>query len=229
MDQTQVQAKKRLPTWKKILLVTLAVVILFMAIVVFAYFRYLHPTGRIMPGIYAIRNDNNGIPFVNFFLFQIGEQYIAFDAGSDHVQTERTLQRLDIAASDISAVFLTHGDRDHMGSLHLFDNATIYTGPIELYAFDHHIMPDGNIIEIGGVSIQVIYTPGHTSGCVIYLVDSRYLFVGDLLVSPNHARYDMALQIENQEKALGIEGVAYVFTGHFGLFRSIGLFRWWFG
>ena len=220
---------KRRFTWKRALLVFLAITLVLSSAAAFVYARYLHPTGEIMPNIYAIRNDRNGIPFVNFFLVRAGEHYIAFDAGYDPVQTENQLQRLGISADAILAVFITHDDFDHIGALDLFHNATIYTGPIDLPQFPHEILSDGQIIMIEGLSIQIIYTPGHTSGCVVYLVNGRYLFAGDLFVNPHHARYHTSLQIQHQERVLELDGVEYIFNGHFGLFRNIRFIRLWFG
>ncbi|MCL1995205.1 MAG: MBL fold metallo-hydrolase [Defluviitaleaceae bacterium] len=226
----------------KLAVLALVLVLALVAIVAFAYSRYI-PMGRIMPGIYAIRNYNNGVPFVNFFLVRAGEKYIAFDAGSDSEQSQRALRDLGISASDVVAVFITHSDYDHIGSLDLFYNATLYTGitefqyarrvhglnlsDFELPDMPHHIMTDRETIEIYGRLIQIIYTPGHTSDSVSFLVDSRYLFVGDLFVNPNFAYYDTGLQIYFQEYVLGMNSVEYVFTGHFGLFRNVGFFRWW--
>jgi len=202
--------------------VLLAVLILFLSAIAtsaLGYSQYI-PRGRVAPGIYAIRNYNNGLPFVNFFLVQTGQSYIAFDAGSDSAQTEIALQRLDISPDDVIAVFVTHDDADHIGSLELFANANIYKWPM---------MYDGEIIEAYGVSIQAFHTPGHTSGCMTYLVDGRHLFVGDLMVNPNFARYDSQLQIANREMMLAMDGVESVFTGHFGLVRRVEFFRWWLG
>ena len=155
--------------------------------------------------------------------------YIAFDAGYDNHQTESALQNLGISADDIVAVFVTHDDFDHTSALSLFRNAIIYTGLIDLPEFSHEVMYDSETIKLYGITIQIFYTPGHTSGCVVYLVDGRYLFTGDLFVNPNHARYSTALQIQHQERVLALDGVEYVFNGHFGFFRSIRFVRWWFG
>jgi len=98
----------------------------------------------------------------------------------------------------------------------------------------HQIMSDGEIIEILGKSIQCIYTPGHTIDSVCYLIDGIYLFVGDLLVTtndpppPNPKRYDRELQLFYREQMLRLESVEYVFKGHFGLFKDISFFRWWY-
>ena len=239
-----IKAERKFSIRKKISFVILAVVLALVATAIFAYSRYLHPTGEIMSGIYAVRNDRNGTPMVNFFIMQAGEKYIAFDTGSDNEQTQNALQQLGISASDVVAIFLTHSDWDHIGSLDLFYNATLYTGITDfqyvrrgrglpalpdfvLPNIPHEIMADGEIIEIYGRSIQTFYTPGHTSDSVSFLVDDRYLFLGDLLVNPRLAYYDEGLQRFHIERMLAMEDVSYVFTGHFGLFRNIRFFRWW--
>jgi len=244
MVRTENKSKKKISAWKKILFAILAVVLVLVATAIFTYSRYLHPTGEIMSGIYAVRNDRNGTPMVNFFIMQAGEKYIAFDTGSDSTQTQNALQLLGISTSDVVAVFLTHSDWDHIGSLDLFYNATLYTGVTNfqyarrgrrlpllpdfiLPSIPHEIMTDGEIIEIHGRSIQIFYTPGHTSDSVSFLADDRYLFVGDLLVNPRLAYYDEELQRFHIERMLAIENVSYVFTGHFGLLRNIRFFRWW--
>ena len=224
----QKRARKRLPIGKKALLVFLALLLALVAVAAVAYSRYLHPTGEIVPGLYAVRAGGNGSPMVNFFLLRAGENYIAIDAGTDPVQTQGELQKLGVSADAVAAVFVTHADQDHIGSLNLFENAMIYTGNTANSPFPdipHTAMADGEMIEISGVSIQCFHTPGHTIDSVSFLADGKYLFVGDLLVNPNLARYDVELQILYREKMLGIDGVQYVFTGHFGLFRDIRFFR----
>ena len=175
-----------------------------------------------------MQRQGNWVIDLNFFLLKVEDGYIAFDSGANDIQTKNELQKLDISPDDVIAVFITHGDRDHIGSLSLFNNAAVYTGFVELPDYSHEIMSDGEVINKYGIPIQIIYTPGHTSGCAVYFVDGRFLFVGDLLINPNKARYDSELQRVNIEKALGIDGIEYVFTGHFGLFKNIRLFRWWF-
>lgn len=44
------------------------------------------------------------------------------------------------------------------------------------------ILHDGDILDLGGRSIQVIHTPGHSPGhCCFYEPDKKYLFSGDLV------------------------------------------------
>jgi len=238
--------KKKMPLWKKISLIMLILFLSLIVFAIFAYSRYFYPTGEIMPGLYAIRNDRNDRPMVNFFIMQLSdEKYIAFDTGSDSGQTQHALQSLNISANDIVAVFITHSDWDHIGSLGLFNNATLYTGITEfqyarrgrglpnLPAFElpdmpHNIMADGEVIDLFGRKIKCIYTPGHTSDSVSFIVDGKFLFVGDLFISPKLAYYNADLQYMNQMKVLEFENIEYVFTSHFGIFKNIKFYRWWF-
>jgi len=246
IEKVQIIVKKKIPIWKKIIFIILTLVVAVAALGIIMYSRYFYPTGEIMPGLYAIRNDRNGTPMVNFFVMRLSEEkYIVFDAGSDSEQTLQALQKLNISANDIVAVFITHSDWDHIGSLNLFTNATLYTGitefqharrgrglhnlpPFELPDMPHNIMTDGEAIKIFDRKIRCIYTPGHTSDSVSFLVDDKYLFAGDLFISPKLAYYNEDLQRLNQAKVLEIESVGYVFTSHFGIFKAINFYRWWF-
>ena len=200
-----------------------------------SYWRYVYPTGRILPDLYAVRTHNNSMPMGNFFLMCADEKYIAIDAGADEIETANALRKLRIPAGDVVAVFITHAHWDHIGSLGLFDSAVIYTGNTQGSKFPdvpHQVMSDGETIEISDMSVQCIYTPGHTIDSVCFLVDGKYLFVGDLFIttndSPFEKRYDPTLQLLYRREVLEIGAVEYVFTGHFGLFKDVRLFRWWF-
>jgi glyoxylase-like metal-dependent hydrolase (beta-lactamase superfamily II) len=125
------KAKKKLSAWAKVLLVFVTVIVVLVSTAVFAYARYLHPTGKVLPGLYAVRQDRNNVPMGNFFIMQAGDKYIAFDAGYESNQTQTALQKLKISADDVIAVFITHSDYDHIGSLDLFSNAILYSWDAE--------------------------------------------------------------------------------------------------
>ena len=208
------------------------------------YSRYYHPTDEVVSGIYAIKVDNpyNNTSMGNYFLVSAGEKYIAIDTGADSKHSEILLNRLGISTDEIIAVFITHSDWDHIGSLPLFTQATMYTGMTEFQYINtarftslttipelpHIIMNDGEKIELYGRTIKCIYTPGHTSDSVSFLIDEKYLFVGDLFINPNLARYDKGLQVLHRNMVLGIDEIEYIFTGHFGLFKDVRFFRWWY-
>jgi len=226
----------------KKLIIVISIITSLVIILITVYSRYFHPTGEVIFGIYAIKinNPHNNASMGNYFLISAGEKYIAIDTGVDSKHSEMQLNRLSISANDIIAVFITHSDWDHIGSLPLFTQATMYTGMTEFQYMNtarftslttipelpHIIMNDGEIIELYGRTIKCIYTPGHTSDSVSFLVDNKYLFVGDLFINPNLARYDTELQVLHRNMILGIEEIEYIFTGHFGLFKDARFFRW---
>lgn len=51
-------------------------------------------------------------------------------------------------------------------------------------------LTDGEIIKFGNTEIKVLHTPGHTEGCVCYLVDGK-LFSGDTLFRDSVGRTDL--------------------------------------
>lgn len=52
------------------------------------------------------------------------------------------------------------------------------------------LLKDGDILAVGTLKIEVIHTPGHTPGCVCYLVDGN-LFSGDTLFVGAAGRTDL--------------------------------------
>ncbi len=49
---------------------------------------------------------------------------------------------------------------------------------------------DNDILKFGDTEIKIIHTPGHTEGCVCYLIDGR-LFSGDTLFRDSVGRCDL--------------------------------------
>jgi glyoxylase-like metal-dependent hydrolase (beta-lactamase superfamily II) len=49
----------------------------------------------------------------------------------------------------------------------------------------------GDVVEAGGVRIELIHTPGHTPGSQCFLVDGRYLVSGDTLFLEGCGRTDL--------------------------------------
>lgn len=110
------------------------------------------------------------------------------------------------------AVLLTHGHFDHIMGL----DGLLREYDIPVYAFesekevlnsarlnlsammagaytfsDARYVKDGQILDIGGVQIRVIHTPGHTSGgCCYYIEKEGILFSGDTLFHASIGRTD---------------------------------------
>lgn len=178
-------------------------------------------TGEIIPDIFAVKNS-----FVNFYLIKSGDQYIAVDAGANRATTEDELRTLGISSDDVVAVLITHAHGDHTGAVDMFGNAAVYVGKNGTTSriTEYEVLSDGDSIELLGTSIQCINTPGHTDGSVCYLIDGKYLFVGDTLSLQNNqvnlfnSFYNKSdkTQADSILKLAALKDVQYVFSAHYG-------------
>jgi hydroxyacylglutathione hydrolase len=155
---------------------------------------HLHPlqTGSILDKLYAVRTGT-----VNFFIYKEDEQAICIDAGFGRHLILRELDRLGLHPSEVTHVFLTHSDFDHVDGLAVFEEAEIYLSSDEepmitgraarmlgfLYNSKikrpYHLLRDNDVVAAGSINIRAISTPGHTAGSMSYLVNESILFAGD--------------------------------------------------
>ena len=144
-------------------------------------------------------------------------------------QANTNLEKLDDLDLTLEAILLTHGHFDHVGAVK--DLAADTDCRVFLCAEDTMLPPmltagplyytdtyaDGTILNIAGLSIRVIHTPGHTPGGVCLLVDD-VLFSGDTLFSGGCGRTDLGgdwATLANSLKRLSrIEGYFKVLPGH---------------
>ena len=89
--------------------------------------------------------------------------------------------------------------------------AKIVYGPTANTAFDCHIAQDGEVLKVGGVTIHVIHTPGHTMESTTYLLKDESgkdhaIFSGDTLFLGDVGRPDLAQKAATmtQEDLAGI-------------------------
>ena len=178
-------------------------------------------TQEVIPRYFAIKNN-----FVNFYLIEMndGEKYFAIDAGSDALETRKELNHLGISSDSITTVFLTHTHADHTSALSLFDKATVYAGEKTKFNKVSRTLADNEIVEISGILIKCIFTPGHSDDSVSYLVDDKYLFVGDTL-SLNDNKVELFVSFFNTDDEIQkadikrlseLNTVQYIFSAHYG-------------
>lgn len=191
---------------------------------------------QVMTDVYAVKNS-----FVNIYLVKGGDKYIAFDAGTDAKSMKAALGGLGIEESDITAVFLTHTDADHVAAIPSFSAAEIYMsasnqafisekeGRSRSKAFvdmerDYTTIGDYETINIAGIAVQCIFTPGHTDGSACYIVNGKYLISGDnLRLKDGKAglfydvfNMDNEMQKQSLRKLSVLEGIEAIFTMHTG-------------
>jgi glyoxylase-like metal-dependent hydrolase (beta-lactamase superfamily II) len=200
-------------------------------------------TGKVVAELYAV-NDK----MVSMFVLKSGDDLIAFDAGNDLENIKEGFKELGFDPLKVKAVFLTHSDEDHVRALPLFKNATVYlpekeeplvtgkekrkflifrrinTLPISNYT----LIADGKEIYFNGSTVKAILTPGHTIGSTSYLINGKYLVVGDLALveqgklipMPKPATENMEVLKASLAKINGMPGVEMVLTAHTGIFKK---------
>lgn len=140
------------------------------------------------------------------------------------------------------AILLTHGHFDHIlgipGLRAQWPELPIYCHPADvdetekttslfgstfpaIGAFDNiHPYREGDTLTVGGVTLEVLETPGHTPGSVVLKAED-VLFTGDTLFRGSMGRTDLPggnyAQIMDSLKRLGsLEGDYHVCPGHEG-------------
>jgi hydroxyacylglutathione hydrolase len=193
-------------------------------------------TREVVDGVFAIKNQ-----YVNLYLIRGKDGYIAIDAGMTAENVRRELENLHIEPEKVLVVLLTHTDRDHVGALSLFKNARVslareeeqmINGRTPRFLFflknslhtPYTLMEDRYTVDLLGLKIKAILTPGHTLGSMCYLIDDQYLFIGDTMslkagkadLFNNLFNMDSDRQRRSLNRLKGIPNVKYIFSSHHG-------------
>lgn len=197
---------------------------------------HVSETKEVVSGIFAIKDS-----YVNMFVVKDSDNYIAIDAGADIKTIRNELKRLNIDSAKVVAVLFTHCDGDHTAALGMFKNAVVYLSRQEeqmingktakmmfvhnsISRKDYNLLEDQQDLTIKNTHIKCIATPGHTPGSMCYVVNNKYLFVGDAfglkagkIDRPNKFfSADMKTAVHSLSKIANLPNVEYVFTAHNG-------------
>lgn len=155
-------------------------------------------TGDVTPGgPAAVRDLGGGLTLRkvsvgpmdnNAYLLSAGGEQLLIDAAND----AGTLLDL-IGAGGLRTVVTTHRHRDHWQALAEVVKAT---GAASLaHADDAAEIPgvtgtlrDGDTVEVGGHTLEVIHVAGHTPGSIVLACQGAHLFTGDSLFPGGHGR-----------------------------------------
>ena len=142
----------------------------------------------------------------NTYLALNGERAFVVDPGAD---ADKILAAAEAEGAKIEWVLLTHAHFDHIGGvaelqragaqvvLHRddlgivssFKNLAFYAGvKVEKFLPDVTVS-GGETLDVAGVKVRVIHTPGHTAGGVCYVADD-VIFTGDTLFELSYGRTD---------------------------------------
>lgn len=128
-------------------------------------------------------------------------------------EPERILAEIEQTGAAVEAILITHCHFDHVGAvapLARVTGAPVYVpevevpvladitsftmpgfGPYESYEADEALR-GGETLELAGLTLDVLFTPGHSPGHVTYSVrDEEALFSGDVLFQGSVGRVDL--------------------------------------
>src|SRR4051794_96305 len=154
--------------------------------------------GQVAENCYVVRRDGS-------------DRGLIIDPGDE---AERILHAVDELGIEIDAILLTHCHFDHIGAVAPVAKATgapVYCpeievpvladimsyvpwpgfGPFESYDADEQVAC-GETLELAGMEIDVVFTPGHSPGHVTYAIPAEAaLFSGDVLFQGSVGRVDL--------------------------------------
>lgn len=189
------------------------------------YFRQI-TSGSLGEHIYLLGTDNSN-------------EVVVIDPG----EPQPALDALSRDGKTCVAVLLTHGHFDHIGGVRALKeqyDATVYiheadagmlqsnrmslavlTGGLVKPVEADILLHGGETLELAGLSLNVVHTPGHTKGGVCYVLESdRKLFVGDTLFLEGAGRTDFPGGSEKElfhsiyDRLFSLDGEFDVYCGH---------------
>jgi glyoxylase-like metal-dependent hydrolase (beta-lactamase superfamily II) len=192
---------------------------------------------EIESGIHQItvgREPFAGFPPPNAFLVSGTESSVLIDAGwaGGDDQAQRMAAIADAKAPPVIAVLLTHRHPDHAGgalALHRALDVPLACHPLEREVIEGERMGgeaavaqeliEGTRYDLGGRSVEIVFTPGHTLGCVApYVPELGALFASDTVmgISTTVVRPvegDLAQYAASLERMLEVSAKT-IYTGH---------------
>ena len=124
------------------------------------------------------------------YLLEGNDRALLIDAGAEMPHLAQAAAKLTDKPVMLA---LTHGHGDHVGGTVSFPEAWIHPADTSMiaegarqYGIKVNLLSDGEVIDLGGRQIEVLHTPGHTSGSVTFFDrEKHYGFSGDAFGSTN--------------------------------------------
>lgn len=162
----------------------------------------------------------------SLYLIEGNERAVLLDAGTVITDLDKIVASI---TSKPVTLIATHVHPDHTGSAinyfpELYINAADTVGIPEFmpegYKGEFKFLQDGEIIDLGGRQLEVIFTPGHTPGSTTFIdKEARYGFSGNafgsgnLLLTGNFST--LAATCEKMDKIIEKYDIRYLYPGHY--------------
>jgi len=113
-----------------------------------------------------------------------GGHGIVIDSGGPSAPLLEAIERSELT---VEHLLLTHHHHDHVAENHVYKQrlgVEILAHPLEaerLMDVDRTIEAGESVLEIGGLHVGALHTPGHTAGMLNFVVNGSEVFTGDTL------------------------------------------------
>ncbi len=152
--------------------------------------------GPLMTNCYLIENE-------------MTKEALIVDPGGNASRIAKTVTSRELVPV---AILLTHAHNDHFDAVEdlrkMYKDIPVYIGEYETELLADgtlnnpfgasvgltadYTVKDGQIIELAGLTMKVIHTPGHTAGSVCYYFENeKVLVAGDTLFFQSYGRTDL--------------------------------------
>ena len=168
-------------------------------------------TEEIQQDIYLLKGEGKGS---HNYLVRAAYRNVLIDSGLDQnfLHLQEQLLSLGLKLRDIDVVINTHEHLDHIGSNRYFQESSLIAAhrfaATKITLEDHYVtlyrsgdlnevplrvhlwLENRSLFDLGSHTLEVIHTPGHTSGSVcIYEFKTKVLFSGDTVFAGGTLSY----------------------------------------
>ncbi len=166
---------------------------------------------EIQQGIYLLRGEGKGS---HHYLIRASYRNVLIDSGLDQnfLCLQEQLLSLGLKVRDIDLVINTHEHLDHIGANRYFQESSFIAAhrfaATKITLEDHYVtlyrsgdrnevplrvhlwLENRSLFDLGSHTLEVIHTPGHTSGSIcIYEFKTKVLFSGDTVFAEGTLSY----------------------------------------
>ena len=160
----------------------------------------------------------------SLYLVEGNDRAVLIDAGTYIPDLDKIVAKI---TSKPVTLLLTHGHGDHVGGAGAFPEVYLceadypmFSGNVRRYNGQVKYLSEYQIIDLGGRQLEVVFTPGHTSGSVVFFDKSNhYGFSGDAFGSTNLLVFtnlsNVVASATKIEKYIKDNDIKFLFPGHY--------------
>ena len=160
----------------------------------------------------------------SLYIVEGNEHALLIDAGTHIPELDKIVSKI---TSKPVTLMATHAHGDHVGGAGPFPEVYLNAGDMPIvpnnlrnYKGQIKYLNDGEVIDLGGREIEVIFTPGHTAGSTTFFDKANhYGFSGDAFGSTNLLVFTNLSTVmytaERIESYMKKNDIRFLFPGHY--------------